>query len=498
MIKNVRRLILLTTLIMSLFSVGAFAFTEIEIGNKRVTYDKGQIVKETVIHNDNKRNSLAASGEINSEKSWFDPDTLSYYCEAINYLYLSLNDEDYDNVTGIKANRLDLIQNGNVILRTYGLQSRSSEGYYSFNSWMYDDYQPCYLIRPFANSNGTNYVDVVLYNNDIEVARIKDKEINVYSDKIVNWVDVYVDLGTNLNKFKMEISIFNCNEDEDIKVYIKDKESNELLQHGEIIDNYQDEDEKELYLDAIFDLTDEIKNYVNEYDRLETYVEIDGESVEFENEWDKEIYFEEDTYINSWWWPCEEDGRIIFRVEGQNLFKSLPYTFKYYGEDKKTLIGTQENIIPLVDEKNYVSYMDLDITNIIETEDEPLYVEVFDKNGESVGDCSFNFDNSEYEYDNVPYNYNRLDTDFNVSNDKAWKVKFSEKVDSSTIGNIKVVNSKGNEISISKSMYDDYTVQIKPSKSYQTYDIYSIIVEGVKSLSDNKQVRKAIKDFTVK
>lgn len=433
-------------------------------------------------------NKSATSTGIDSTKSHVYPDVFSSAIGYIDYLSIYLNDSNYSRVTGIKANRFDIVQNGTVLFRSYSLKSYSSSGRY----WFSDYGNPCAQIAPFANSDGDNYVDIILYNNDVEVGRIANYLFRAYSTPKVD--SLYLDdIGLDQNEIYFDGSILNAKESDNLEIYIKDN-NNELVCYKDNSSIQRYPDGENLYFETSITIDNK---YLFNDNELNVLIKVNGQFIDIIDSYDQKIRVTDDTYINSYWYPDMESGQIITKMHGVNLSLLQPYSMVFYNINHEN-IGRRDNIVLQYDEEERQKGLIVDLTGIIDDEDQFIEIEVYDKNGELFDSIKMNETSDPVLADNVPYSYTRLKTKYNANTLKCWTVQFNKNIDNSTTtSGIQVVNSKNQNIPISVSITGENTLVVTPSVNYQINDIYTLWINGVKKLNAEMTNIRAGMDFTV-
>jgi len=303
---------------------------------------------------------------IDSEESYITPNVLSSECSTVEYMKVRLRDKNREKITGIKANKIEVVQNGKIIFSTNEIKSYSTDGSYKIKN-------PVTKLNQFENTNGSNLVDVVLYLHDKEVARIKDYEIKVYSDKIVEYIDLY-EMGLDCNKTSVSTNILNVNENDNIEIYATN--GNQVITKvDENSYNSYDEIAKCVYADfkLSFPNYSDLKTYEDYY----TVVKVNGQEIGFAEESNKRFMIIEDITFNG---RCHWSKSISF--EGINLKGTGPYTIKAYRDG--IIVGESGNLYPQFNEWAYCYVVEVELDALNCDDDEGVSFYLYDSDGYEI------------------------------------------------------------------------------------------------------------------
>jgi len=159
--------------------------------------ENGDITYRSLAPNTNAtliKSANASAEEISNTNSYSWPVAFSSDANMIPYLYFYLRNSDYEAITGIVVDKIEIYQQENLILSTTNVSSYSNSGRYLINN--------AALKSKFKN--GDNEVDVVFYKNGIEVARLEDFTLHCYANTIVT--ELYSnEVGTERNEFPLRV-----------------------------------------------------------------------------------------------------------------------------------------------------------------------------------------------------------------------------------------------------------------------------------------------------
>lgn len=314
--------------------------------------------------------TFAQSSVIDSENCFVWPDVFSNQTDTIDRIEFQLRDSKHNAVTGIKVNRIDIIQNGKTIFSTEKVDSYSTKGRYKINDSVK-------FANPFVNANGDNLVDIVFYKFDKEVARISDYNIQVYSDIVVS--DIFPgDAGMDTAKLYNELTILNADENVSVDVYLEDETGNKVSNYEGLISKSYDENLNELYIESKLEFSN-LAN-IEEYNSYNFVVTINGNSVPIVGEYMSELYVSSEPRIYLSYHPKNDDN-ICYKVAGINILNNGPFELKI--EQNGMITGTINNLNPTIQEDNCVM-ISQDITANLNSPGEPYTTYLYDKNGKLV------------------------------------------------------------------------------------------------------------------
>lgn len=443
---------------------------------------------------------LTTNSDIEYSDSFLCPKSVSSKENKIDYINLILVDADkeYVFIEGPDANRLDIVQNGYTLIRIYGLQSYPYEREYKYHSsdkderikYGMDDEIVYDFARNFEVSNGTNKVDLILYNNEKEVLRINDYEIEVYNEMVVRSIS-----GTylGLDNLSPTICFYMINGENLENIMDLDIEFLDLKGHKigstEIINASLDGS----YFEVKWNIEEEPKVLEN----YKIVVKNNGEKLKILDSWNKTVVFTDEILINSWELVTDIDyPKVYFR--GRNLKLGEPFSAMFIQNDKQTIV---ENINSNYNQIYDKSEIEIKIPADIEDVEAPFNVKIYDKDGNEVIFAGMNQVYSYYDeddkYDKIPYNHTRFATAFNVKKNKIWTVTFSGAIDKNTIdSSIYVLDDRGRKVDILLNLIDSRTVKVIPGNEYKENVLYSLWIEGVKS-KNGIVTKKAGIDFVI-
>ncbi|MBP1761972.1 MAG: hypothetical protein H6Q64_1514, partial [Firmicutes bacterium] len=290
-----------------------------------------------------------SAGAISNTTSYTWPGAFSSQLNSIPYLQLNLNDDEYQNVTGILADEIKIYQQATLILSTTNVTSYIESGEYRIDDAV--------LQSPFTNSNGDNLVDVILYNNGTEVARIEDFIFKCYTNTII--INTYpAETGIDRDEFPLEVTILNAADDATINAYYTDSYGNTVAtMAGECSDwRSYDSDTKELYVSLKM-----TKNsfFNNEYeDCYYAHIFVNNVEMSYSDSYYSELWVNAEPFIYWTYW-MEDDSQYYYHVEGLNLMSENPFTLEL--EQNGEVISEIQNVYADFDEDTYWEYINEDI-----------------------------------------------------------------------------------------------------------------------------------------
>jgi len=312
---------------------------------------------------------LSSANIVDSEKSYVWPDILSSKINSINNMYFTLQDSNYNQVTGIKVNKIEIVQNGKKLISTDNVRSYSKKGQYVIND--------ADLLRSFLNSNGENTVDVVFYLFDQEVTRLENYTIRVYSGKIVSGIWP-TNIGLDTLKFPNEIQILNAAEHDIIDVWLIDENGKRITNYDGLSDSWNNADQKELTFYSKLSLKNSSYQNPDNDGGYSFVVELNGEELDI-IDWN-EVFFDSETWVYLSYSP-ENDGKYFYHVGGVNLLKNGPYRLDV--QQNGIVTGSKGNISAAL-EDDYYEMINQEITRLLKTPGEQYTTFLYDKNGNIV------------------------------------------------------------------------------------------------------------------
>ena len=437
------------------------------------------------------------SGGQDLSKSYIGgQDILSNETTTIPYMHISLRDSQYNDITGIKVNKIELIQNGTKILSTYNITSYSKVGDYRI-----DDAN---LLNSFENPNGSNMVDVVLYANEKEVGRFTT-EFNVYSNPIVSSVHP-VEIGIDSKKFNLDIEITNAQPNSDVVAWLEDEQGNVVTKVNRVDEYYYDE-----FYQANIDFRMEFidDSYLVEDSQYLLRVQLNGQDLGFHNSWDNEIRVVSTLDVFKWYMPSVDDFR--FKVWGKNLLAGAGYTLEIIQNGE--IVDSYSNIQPFFDEGNYEYSMeqelDIDVLDdlsvpvefyLYDNEGDLIFDEHFQLVADTVGSDDLDVDN--FLIEDGFQDYKLFPLKINVLPEKVWSVAFSEAIDISSVNEqtVYVKDKTTSEImNVRCEASSDKSISVLfPENGYKTNHLYVLVLDkGLKSASGAMIKEPVVLYFTV-
>ncbi|WP_158231638.1 Ig-like domain-containing protein [Sporosarcina sp. P18a] len=432
--------------------------------------------------------NTALVNEIDSEKTgatkYFSANTHAHF------FWLSLKDSEYNAVTGIKASRLEMIQQGQVVARANQLDSYSVIG----------QYQTRHLekVNTFQHVNGENTIDIVLYLGSKEVARVKDFRVHVYEKPAISFVNPY-QIGVQSEKFGLSLEMLNVDKSQAVDIYLRDEENNRITKTDKIVTDYYNEDESTRRMDFGLSFID--PTYLQEFKMYDLVVEVNEQVIQ--NPENEEVYLAEDSYIDTTFHAQISDLR--YRGLGINLLHNNPYriVIEQDGQVTKEL----NDIQAFFNEETYKEEINVMLMPEYFMNYGGAYtIKVYNALNKEMKDFDFLVEKdvvNENDMTNPFEGFKMFEKREDIKPAKTWSVTFNKAVDENTINNS---NTYIIEIESGKSIKVDYTLQkggtvleITPLKNFTSGATYTLIVDQRVTSGAGKQLSEpAAIEFTVK
>ena len=322
--------------------------------------DAASIMKEDgdIIYRSSNNNSTvkkisnASVGEISNTNSNISPDVFSSKADTIPFLWFNLVDKDYQNITGIVVDKIELYQQGNLILSTTNVTSYSHAGNYELRN--------ATLKSHFSNSNGDNKIDIVFYKNGAEVARLADFTIQCYDNAIVS--SLYSNrLGIERSEFPLKATILNVNDKATVDAYVTDSNGDKvatLVAENKESRNYNS-GTKALYVGLKMTKGPLFKNsHSGDY---KVHIVVNNIEMPFSKDYQNKMYVYDKPAVNTIYGMAKSPYH--YHIEGINLINANPFTLEL--KQKGEIIGEITGINAKFDPKTYSVYIDEDITSKI-------------------------------------------------------------------------------------------------------------------------------------
>lgn len=381
----------LVSKVMFLFlSVLCLAFAFYPASSDAATYVKANGYN---IHRnyDNRNTNVSISGikalsvgTISSTASNVWPDAISSQATTIPYLWFSLNDDEYQRITGILVDEVKIYQQDTLILSTTDVTSYIESGEYRINN--------AALQSQFTNSNGDNLVDFILYKDGTEVARIDDYTLKCYTNAIIT--EVFPgDAGIDRDEFPLEVTILNANESATISAYYSDSNGDtvaSLAGENSELRSY-DSDTKELYVGLKMTKTSLFDN--ESEDSYYAHIFVNNIEMSYSDSYYNELWVNADPFVYCTYW-MEDDSQYYYDIEGLNLISANPFTLQL--EQNGEIISEIQNVYAEFDEDSYWEYIYEDITSEIDDPNTALTVRLF-SNGVEIDSFVFVLQESSQE-----------------------------------------------------------------------------------------------------
>ena len=432
--------------------------------------------------------NTALVNEIDNEKTG----ATKYFSANIqaHFFWLSLKDQDFNPVTGIKASRLEMIQQGQVVARANQLDSYSVIG----------QYQTRHLekVNTFQNVNGENTVDIVLYLGSKEVARVRDYSIYVYEEPAISFVNPY-QIGVQSEKFGFSLEMLNVDESQAVDVYLRDEDNNRITRIDKVVADEYDENESTRRIDYGLSFTDPL--YLQEFTTYDVVVEVDGRIIQ--NLKNKRVYLAEDSYIGTTYYAQMSDLR--YRGMGINLLHYNPYRIVIEQEGKvtKELNGIQA----FFNEDMYTEEINVQLLPEYFMNYGGAYtIKVYNALNEEIKNFDFLVEKDDVKENDVNDPFEGFKT-FKKREDiqptKTWIVTFNKTVDENTINNSNtyiIEKESGKSVKVEFAVQEEGNVlEITPEKNFTSGLTYNLIVDQRVTSEAGKQLREpATIEFTVK
>lgn len=436
------------------------------------------------------------STEDLSESSMY-PDILSSYANKIGFLEIYLMNSEYEVVKGIKVNKIKMEQSNRTIFETNNVKSYSKVGRYTA--------QDIQLVNAFESPNGENIVNVILYLFDKEVARISNYKINVYSEKVVKSIYPRI-AGKDTSKLSNHLSLLNCSDSDDVKVYVLDNNNNVVVNYENEISKYYNESAKELYIQSKLLIVDAKCLETENHDNYTTLVKVNGINIPFKNAWSERFMFTNECRITSYgYWPIDDKKFCI--LEGANILYNGPYSFEI--EQNGVILGKVNNVNPVFNEDTYTIELKFDITDYIKDESNGFITYLRDKNDVIVDTFTWDFTveepdiitpgNNEYDFSDAI----NLGTKEIINPMKEWSILFNKEVDinSLNLNDILLLDDNNNIVNVTFKIEESNNKIVKiipPSNGYMKNTKYTIAVRDIGSVEGKSLNKTYIMNFYVK
>lgn len=479
------KVLFITTIMMILvcvMGVPEHSFAEDEIGNNNVTYSS-----ESSAESLNSQIHDVVETKIDSENTG----ATKYYSAQVEsyFFWLSLRNSEYKKVTGIKASRLEMIQNGELVARANRLDSYSVTGEYRTSNLEF--------INKLQNVNGENTVDIVLYLGSKEVARVKDYRMYVYENPAISFLNPF-QIGVQSTKFAMTVNLLNVDFSQTVDVYLRDEKNNRITKMDKMVEDYYSEEEKTREIEFGLSFNESVQ--LQEHDSYDVVVEVNGQVVRGSK--DNRVIVAEDSYIGSTYYPQMLDLR--YRGLGINLLDANPYkiVIEQAGKITKELNGIQA----FFNEETYNEEINVELLPEYFAEyGAPYNVKVYNSTNNEMTNFDFLAEKdviNENDSLNPLEGFKTFKKRENIKPTKTWRVTFNKSIDENTIhtGNTYIVeNESGKSVKVDYVLQEEGTVlEIIPEKSFTSGATYTLMVDKRVSSGTGSQLKEpAAIEFTV-
>lgn len=429
------------------------------------------------------------SNTIDSAKSY----SMDHFAEnaGAQYFWLHLKNDRYKPVTGIKASRIEMIQDGIVVARANEIESYSVNGeYYT---------QQFEMINAFQNTNGENLVDVVLYLGSKEVGRVKDHSIFIYNRPIVNRFSPH-ELGVQSPKFNVSLDLLNVDEKQEVDVYLTDQNGNKVSSMDKKTKDYYSKHEKKRRMELSLTFTD--TSYLEDGASYEYVVEVNGQSIKKYRQ--HTIRAVKDSSVYTTYLPNMPDLR--YNVTGVNLLNHNPYRLVIEQNGKITKELT--NVVAFFNEETYNEEINVELLQEYFTNHGGTYeVKLYNAKNELKQNYTFLVEKddtggNEQDLTNPYEGFKTFGKKENVEPNKTWRVKFNRPVDEKSInnGNAYIINKQsGQSVKVEFAMEEqDHVLAITPEMNFTNGAAYTLIIDKRVTSGGKELGKPAAIEFTVK
>lgn len=370
----------------------AFAFYPASSGAATYVKANGDITHKNYVNRNANASTSAmralSVGTISSTASNVWPGAFSSQATSIPYLWISLNDDEHHSITGISVDEVKIYQQTTLILSTKDVTSYPESGEYRIND--------AALQSQFNNSNGDNLVDVILYKDGTEVARIDDYTLKCYTYAIV--IEVFPgDVGIDRDEFPLEVTILNASDSATISAYYSDSNGDtvaSLVGENSELRSY-DSDTKELCVGLKMTKTSYFDN--DSEDSYYAHIFVNNVEMPYSDDYCSELWVNTEPFVYITYW-MEDDSPYYYHIEGLNLMSANPFTLKL--EQNGKIISEIQNVYAAFDEDTYWEYIKKDITSEIDDPNAELTVRLY-SNGVELDSFVFELQGSSSQVSNV-------------------------------------------------------------------------------------------------
>lgn len=464
----------------------SLAHDEIVVGNSGVVVTHEDVPTAKAF---SKVEAPTGGNTIDSAKSY----SMDHFAEnsGAQYFWLHLKDDRYKPVTGIKASRIEMIQDGIVVARANEIESYSVNGEYYTHQFE--------MINTFQNTNGENIVDVVLYLGSKEVGRVKDHSIFIYNRPIVNRFSPQ-EIGVQSPKFNVSLDLLNVDETQEIDMYLVDQNGNKVSEIDKKITDYYSKREKKRRMEYALAFTD--KSYLEEGSSYEYVVEVNGQSVEKYRE--HTIYAVNESSVYTTYLPNMPELR--YKVTGVNLLNHNPYRLVIEQNGKITKELT--NVEAFFNEETYNEEINVELLQEYFTNHGGTYeVKLYNAKNELKQNYTFlverdDTNGNEQDLTNPYEGFKTFGKKENVEPNKTWRVEFNRPVDEKSInnGNAYIIDKQsGQSVKVKFAMEEqDHVLAITPETSFVNGAAYTLIIDKRVTSGGQELGKPAAIEFKVK
>lgn len=291
--------------------------------------------------------------EVSSEQSYAWPDVFSSNADTVPFMGFYLKDENYDSVTGIVVDKIEIYQQENLILSTTNVTSYSKVGKYFISDANFKS--------KLSDNNGDNKVNVIFYRSGVEVARLSDFILKSYSIPIISEVFPNT-VGTNRNEFPLEVSILNASKNATINAYYTNSNGDKvatLVGENKTSRRY-DSETKELTVKLKMVKNSDFDNS-DSYNEYTAHIFVDNSEITYCEDYNSNLYVNSNPEVERIYHVTKSPYH--YHIEGINLVNADSLTLKL--EQNDTVIAEISDIKAKFDSSTYFEYIDEDITKKI-------------------------------------------------------------------------------------------------------------------------------------